>query len=43
MKVTLKYGHGTQTAIIPDENFIGELNVATDLPGAGGRFTQSYT
>ena len=34
MEVTLKYGHGTQTATIPDENYIGELNVATDLPGA---------
>jgi nickel-dependent lactate racemase len=34
MDVTLKYGHGTQTATIPDENYIGELNVATDLPGA---------
>ena len=34
MEVTLKYGHGTQTATIPDENYLGELNVATDLPGA---------
>jgi nickel-dependent lactate racemase len=34
MEVTLKYGHGTQTATIPDENYIGELNVTTDLPGA---------
>ena len=33
MEVTLKYGHGTQTATVPDENYIGELNVATDLPG----------
>ena len=30
MKVTLKNGHRTQTATIPDENHIGELNVATD-------------
>jgi len=34
MEVTLKYGHGTQTATIPDGNYMGELNVATDLPGA---------
>ena len=34
MEVTLKYGHGTQTSNIPDENYMGELNVATDLPGA---------
>jgi nickel-dependent lactate racemase len=34
MEVTLKYGKGTQTAVIPDGNYIGELNVATDLPGA---------
>jgi nickel-dependent lactate racemase len=34
MEVTLKYGKGTQTATIPDENYIGELSVAKDLPGA---------
>jgi nickel-dependent lactate racemase len=34
VEVTLKYGHGTQTATIPDANYIGELNVSTDLPGA---------
>jgi len=33
MELTLKYGHGTQTATIPDENYIGELNVLKDLPG----------
>ncbi len=42
MKVTLKYGHGTQTATIPDDNFSGELNVATYPPSAGGWFTMSY-
>ena len=42
MRVTLKYGHGTQTATIPDESYIGELNVATGPPGAGGWFTTSY-
>jgi nickel-dependent lactate racemase len=34
MDVTLKYGTGTQTASIPDANYIGELSVASDLPGA---------
>ncbi len=43
MEVTLKYGHGTQTATIPDENYVGELNVAIDPPWIGCRFTQSYT
>ncbi len=40
--VTLKYGHGTQTATSRDKNHIGELNVAIGLPGAGGWFTMSY-
>ena len=42
MRVTLKYGHGTRTATIPDDNFSGELNVATDPAGVGGWFTTSY-
>lgn len=42
MGVTLKYGHAFHTAIIPDENHIGDLNVATNPPGAGGWFTMSY-
>ena len=34
MDITLKYGTGTQTASIPDANYVGELSVASDLPGA---------
>ena len=33
MGVTLKYGHDTQTATIPDDNFSGEMNIPTDRPG----------
>ena len=40
MEVTLKYGHGTQTATIPDENYIGELNVSSDLPGAADPYAE---
>ena len=42
MEVPLKYEHAIQTVTIPDENYIGELNLAIDPPGAGGWFTLSY-
>ena len=34
MEVTLNYGKGTQTATIPDANYIGDLSVSSDPPGA---------
>ncbi len=34
MEVTLKYGKGSMTAEIPDANYMGELTVGQDLPGA---------
>ncbi len=40
MEVTLKYGKGTQTATIPDANYIGELSVSSDPPGAPDAYAE---